>query len=1249
MKNTAKIFFIVLGLLTSFAEAATDTFLASGTWTAPAGVTSVTVEAWGGGGAGGGQNLSSDGGGGGGGGAYSMTTSIAVTPGNTYTVTVGVGGVGVASGTGGAGGDSYFIDATTVLAKGGAGGSPSTGTPPAGGTGGAAASGVGATKYSGGNGGTGRNSTNGRGGPGGSSAGTAANGVNGPSPWSTLTAAAAPTGGGRGGNGGDETGHDGYAPTSGNGGGGGGSGEGSAMSGGDGADGKVLISYTPCLPPSNIPGGVTVSCVCDNFGRANLNPSTIFGGTWALSHATTDSTGTNPYINGTSNLLRLTENSGNNAKAATVPSIFPAAGNYISVEFNHYAYNSTSSGGIGGGSGNTGADGVAVTLSDYSVPAVPGAYGGSLGYAQLNTTQPGFAGGWVGVGLDEYGNYQNTNEGRILGPNTNIYQSVGVRGPGSGTSGFRWMTGTGSNPGGFGISNAAATTPAPGYMYQVIVDARNSGTGTINVSVNRDVTTKNGNTYVSLLPTFNAYAEANYALGQGWISQIVPNFWKISFTGSTGGSNNIHEIGGLRICAQSIAPATGGSASGFSAIDSAYPGAPTVPAYANFYNGHIYTKLVGTAFNLYVAALTSTAIQTGYSASSNKYVQVKFVDNSAAAGNLCGTSSARTCNAACTSQAAVETGATQIAAFVSGSSTGVASPSPAFTLNSAYQNLVAVMKECTTSACTAFTGTATACSYDSFSVRPLSIATVTSSNATNTGTSGTPIFKAGSDNFSLTATTTGIAGYPSKYTGVMKINNAVVSAASLGTVSPATFGTPSCAPLSDCTPASTATDTTFTYSEVGSFNLPGFNPATDTTSLRGVYDGVDTAHECAPSPMTPAQVTACDALRAASWTGIDSVSTQADCVTDSYSNSQVSGKYGCNFGLISSATFGRFVPDHLDTVVSLVAGVPMPCPTGLTCPTSYSGFVYSGQSFVTQVTARNAGGAVTQNYDSAKTLSKNVTLSAWDALGSTTTQNPNSGSLTSNTIRSARFSAGVSSVTLTGTVGVTNGSATVIGTGTLFLAQLSAGDAINISGSDYTVSAISSDTSLTLTATYAAASGSGLAVYVNPVYTFATASPTDIYVRATDTDNVSSLRSALPATSVEGGGKVANGRIKVSNAYGSELMPLTLTATAQYYASSTAGWINSTTDNVTKLVLAASYPLVKNGVTTSNTTTPNPTGNILVVGGSKVITLSKPTGGGTGSATINPIVPSYLPLIPGLATFGVYKGGNNFIYRRENY
>ena len=246
----------------------TETFTTSTTWTAPTGVTSVTAEVWGGGGGGGGQNLASDGGGGGGGGAYSIKAGIVVVPATGYTVTVGGAGTGNAGCTAStAGGDSSFVNTATVLAKGGSPGACSTGTPPAGGLGGAAASGVGDTKFGGGQGEKGRNNNAGLGGYGGSSAGTAANGWSGPQTWSTATypTASTPAGGGHGGNGGATANAAGSAPASGNGGGGGGAADGTNISGGNGAVGKVILTYNkpPNAPsqdsPANSATGVSVT------------------------------------------------------------------------------------------------------------------------------------------------------------------------------------------------------------------------------------------------------------------------------------------------------------------------------------------------------------------------------------------------------------------------------------------------------------------------------------------------------------------------------------------------------------------------------------------------------------------------------------------------------------------------------------------------------------------------------------------------------------------------------------------------------------------------------------------------------------------------------------------------------------------------------------------------------------------------------------------------------------------------------
>ena len=88
------------------------------TWTAPLGVTSVSVVCVGGGAGGGSGGFEGSGISGGGGGGLGWKNNITVVPEQTYTVVVGLGGYSTATGgtlistPGGAGGDSYFIIST---------------------------------------------------------------------------------------------------------------------------------------------------------------------------------------------------------------------------------------------------------------------------------------------------------------------------------------------------------------------------------------------------------------------------------------------------------------------------------------------------------------------------------------------------------------------------------------------------------------------------------------------------------------------------------------------------------------------------------------------------------------------------------------------------------------------------------------------------------------------------------------------------------------------------------------------------------------------------------------------------------------------------------------------------------------------------------------------------------------------------------------------------------------------------------
>jgi hypothetical protein len=98
-------------------------FSSSGTFVAPAGVTSVSVVCVGGGGSGANSVNANWPPTGGGGGALGWKNNITVVPGQSYTVTVGAGGGSRSDeGNGFAGGTSHFINTSTVSGGGGGGG-----------------------------------------------------------------------------------------------------------------------------------------------------------------------------------------------------------------------------------------------------------------------------------------------------------------------------------------------------------------------------------------------------------------------------------------------------------------------------------------------------------------------------------------------------------------------------------------------------------------------------------------------------------------------------------------------------------------------------------------------------------------------------------------------------------------------------------------------------------------------------------------------------------------------------------------------------------------------------------------------------------------------------------------------------------------------------------------------------------------------------------------------------------------------
>ncbi len=124
--------------------------------------------------------------------------------------------------------------------------------------------------------------------------------------------------------------------------------------------------------------------------------------------------------------LRLTDRSHDLSTALTLDYEFPTKDNNLTISFDYYSY---------GGcrdddnyitnvmkAGKWGADGITIILFDSTAGATPrvGASGGSMGYANGNIlmtddeyqNQKGFEGGWLGIGLDEFGSYMANDENR---------------------------------------------------------------------------------------------------------------------------------------------------------------------------------------------------------------------------------------------------------------------------------------------------------------------------------------------------------------------------------------------------------------------------------------------------------------------------------------------------------------------------------------------------------------------------------------------------------------------------------------------------------------------------------------------------------------------------------------------------------------------------------------------------------------------------------------------------------------------
>lgn len=313
--------------------------------------------------------------------------------------------------------------------------------------------------------------------------------------------------------------------------------------------------------------------------------------------------------------------------------------------------------------------------------------------------------------------------------------------------------------------------------------------------------------------------------------------------------------------------------------------------------GRIYTKLVGTSFTVSIVAVSNNAVNT---APLTTPLTVAIIDASPTSGTMTAASNCRT-----SWTTVIQSQTVPAAVGWVGGRVNVTITAPTVAVRNARIRVTQ--------------GALVGCSTDNFAIRPTAF-TITSTNATQTNSSGTPVIKTGA-NFNLTASS--VAGYD----GTPTLDNTkVVGTPTAGTIG----GSFSAAPVG----TGTASGSSFFYSDVGNIGL----------AANAVVDS-----------------------------GFTAVDQTTDCVTSSTSNTLSAGMYGCSTGsnavaqTLGSSGFGRFIPDNFAVSLNSPTFAPA-CSSG--------GFTYVGQTFAYStlptitVTARNGTNngltnATTANYAGA--------------------------------------------------------------------------------------------------------------------------------------------------------------------------------------------------------------------------------------------------------------------------------------------
>jgi MSHA biogenesis protein MshQ len=318
-----------------------------------------------------------------------------------------------------------------------------------------------------------------------------------------------------------------------------------------------------------------------------------------------------------------------------------------------------------------------------------------------------------------------------------------------------------------------------------------------------------------------------------------------------------------------------------------------------------------------------------------------------------------------------------------------------------------------------------------------------------------------------------------------------------------------------------------------------------------------------------------------------------------------------------AVSVGRFYPDHFSTSID-TADAPMQCLPGMACPATVKGAAYSGQPFRLTVVARNAARDPVRNY--VGVFAQDVTLSAFDQAGGAAENPPAAGAkLAANVIKASVFV---------------------------------------VPNPDAPGAPVTAAPTYTLPVPFANTAPRALN-WTGPTSIFLRASAAEVIGKDPGTGGY----TAVPVTSlrgtdsVEGGITVINGRLKLSQATGSELLRMPVRMEAQYWSGTgpTGKWVTNTNHHVDPATVAGvsfsnclknlqaepGKPACKAALALAS-----PVDLALAAGVGRLI-LMAPGRGNNGSADLTVDNPPWLPSTVARAVFGIYK--SPLIYIREMY